>query len=229
MFPGEVMKFAPDGSYEIIWAHGDAGRVAVTVDQNGVVYVGSINGEIYKGEEDDWVPFASLVTERMVAAPDGNLYAVKGGFEGHPAEIVRIDPSGEITPFISEVNGEPFGPVPVNLVPIDDLGFYVITGHDVVTNLPARARIFFIDYQGNGKLLHVFGEFAGPVPMAVSPTSGKIYYIALHELNVFTPGQLPQVLSREVGGDPWGMAISPDGKRLYISENGAIDLIHLEE
>jgi sugar lactone lactonase YvrE len=37
LVPGNIWRFNPDGSHEIIWQHGDQGRVGIAVDDQGVI------------------------------------------------------------------------------------------------------------------------------------------------------------------------------------------------
>jgi sugar lactone lactonase YvrE len=231
LVPGSVWRFTPDGSYEIIWEHGDQGRVGIAVNDQGAIYAGSIFGEILKLENGEISHYADLVTERMIIAGDGNLYAAVGG-DGSGYRVVRITGVDTYETFASEIAGVPLGDAPVQLAPAMDHGLYVLA--------QSNGTLFYINFEGEGKVVARLSESMEFAVMASSPVTDIIYFLA-HVVNdqgpecrpyalcQYDPGGQLEVVSPVVPGDPWGMDVSPDGKWLYIVEVGAIDKVPLGE
>lgn len=232
LVPGNVWRFEPDGSYEVIWEHGDMGRVAVAVDPNGTLFVGSVWGEIVKIENGTISHYANLKTERMVIAGDGQLY-VAAGQEGEPYEIVRITGVDTYEVVATEIDGIPLGDTTVQISPAMDHGLYVLS--------ESSATIFYLDFEGQGYSIVKLANAVMYPRLASSPVTGKMYFLAhffpasadtdlqRYTLYEYEPGGAFEVVAPVVPGDPWGMDVSPDGQWLYIIEVGAVDKIPLGE
>ena len=231
LVPGEIWHFRTDGSYDIIWQHGDQGRVGVAVGDDGVIYAGSIFGEILKMENGEIGHYADLKTERLIIAGDGNLYAAAGQ-EGEPYAIVRITGKDTYEIIATEIDGIPLGDTTVQIAPAKDHGLYVLS--------QSSATIFYLNFDGEGYAVVKLADSIKYPRLASSPITGKIYFLAhfipdpnakiqRYTLYEYEPGGEFTVISPVVPGDPWDMEVSPDGKWLYIIEVGAIDKIPLGE
>ncbi len=229
--PGNIWRFDPDGSYEIIWEHGDQGRVGIAVTADGVIYAGTIFGEILKMEDGRISHYATLYTERMVIGGDGYLYAVEGRW-GEDQRIVRIPAPDTIEVVATEIDGVPLGTTPVQIAPAQDHGLYVVN--------QSYGLLYYLDFGGEGYVLKDFGAEMQYTIIGSSPINGKVYLLAhllldhntilnRYTLYEFEPGGELTVVSPVIPGDPWGMDVSPDGKWLYVIEVGAVDRIPLDD
>lgn len=203
--------------------------VAVAVDQEGVVYLGMPTGEIVRLERDgSFSHYASLFTRRMTFGEDNNLYAVTGEWED-PKPIVRISGVDAVEPFVSEIAGDLLGqgedtPYGTSMVHVGR-GPGGLYAYD-----ESHSRVYFVDFDGEGNLIaDVPLATAGVGVMAASP-DGDIFVLphGPYELYRIDPekGQ-PERYATGITGDPWGMAVSPDGEWLYVAESGAINKIPL--
>ncbi len=228
--PGNVWKFAPDGSYEIIWEYGDQGSVGIAVSDDQTVYAGSIFGEILKWEKGEVSHYAYLESQTMVMGGDGYLYVVSGPWT-EEQQIVRVPAQDTIEVVATEIDGAPFGIRPVQIAPAMDDGLYVIN--------QTNGTLYYMDFSGEGYMLEKLGEELAVTIMTSSPVTGKVYflahltpdhtaYIERYTLYEYEPGGELKVVSPQVPGDPIGMDVSPDGKWLYLIATGTIDKIPLD-
>ena len=219
----QIVRIDPDGSVNVVLDHGMAGRTALAVDDNGILYAGLPSGEIVRIEADGIsTHYARLITRRMTFGADGALYAVVGDF-GQDKEIVRITAVDEFTSVTTSIAGIPLGRGDSHISPALDTGFYIY--------IEQTCDLLFMDFSGQGRLITNIRPLGcgGPAVMAASPVTGDIFLIAHgpYKLLRFTPeGQYQEVATR-LFGDPWGMIVSPDGKWLYVAESGAVDRIPL--
>ena len=219
----QVLRIEPDGNVEVLLEHNSAGRVAVAVDEDGVLYLGMPYGEIVRLEADGSLShYAPLLTRRMVFGSDGSLYAVVGDYD-HPMSIIRVTDVDVFTTIVTEIDGTALGDREAHISPALKDGLYISTEGD--------RNLFFVDFDGQGHLianLRTLGG-GGPAVMAASPVDGNIYLIPHGPYDVYridSEGK-SEVVASGVFGDPWGMVVSNDGKWLYIAESGAIDKIPL--
>ena len=217
----ELLRFAPDGKMEVLLTDLPPGRVAVALDSSDVLFLGFSDGQIKRLEADGSLTFHALQqVEQMVFGRDGNLYAIAGGFR-QPKSVVRIDPDGLITTIASELGGQPLGGggADIFLAPEDDLYVFVEQTLD----------LFRIDYNGQGGLvanLVEMGNEPGPTAISAGP-DGTVYYNPSHIFSLYRldAAGVGTLLATDIRGDPWSLAVSPDGKWIYIVQTGAIDKI----
>ena len=218
------MRINPDGTAEVVLGHGAGGRTALAVDENGIVYAGLPYGEIVRIEADGTsTHYASLLTRRMTFGADGALYAVVGDY-GQTKSIVRItgvDTSEEVA---TEIGGIALGNGESHISPAQDKGLYVF--------IEGTRDLLFMGFNGEGRLIvnvSSLGGSSGPAVMAASPVTGDIYLVphGPYKAFVISPEGSREEIAYRIFGDPWGMAVSRDGKWLYVAESGAIDKIPL--
>ncbi|MGB2962948.1 MAG: NHL repeat-containing protein [Anaerolineales bacterium] len=221
----EVLKIKNENDVQVLLQQQTAGRGAVALDENSVLYLGMPYGKIMRLEEDgSLTEYANLLTRRMVFGGDGVLYAVVGNY-GQPKYIVGLTDIDTFTTLASEIDGIPLGDGEVHITPALDQGLYVITERE--------RNLFFLDFEGQGYLIANLGNLGGggPICMAASPVSGDIFYVPHGPYIVYRidPDGKPREFAYNVFGDPWGMVVSQDGKWLYVAESGAIDKIAIPE
>jgi hypothetical protein len=219
----QIQRINANGSVNVVLDHGSGGRTALAIDNNGVVYAGLPKGEIVRLEADGTsTHYADLMTERMAFGADGALYAVAGR-QGEDKSIVRITGVDTFTVIATQLAGIELGRGPSHISPALDKGFYIYMGW--------TCDLLFMDFNGQGRLIANLSQLGcyGPALMSASPVTGDIYLIPFggYELFHVTPdGQFTKIATRLLG-DPWGMAVSLDGKWLYVAEYGVVDKIPL--
>jgi sugar lactone lactonase YvrE len=219
---GGLWRIRPDGTADVIADWDWEGRAAVAVDEAGTVFLGMPNGEVMRMETDGSLSVvATVLTRRMIFGGDGMLYAIAGEMS-QPKSLVRIGGDGSVTELATGIDGVPLGNGEAHISRATDTGLYIFTEAD--------RNLFFVDFNGQGRLIANLGPLGGwrnPVAMTASPTTGDIFLIphgpyVLHQIS-------PDGKSREIGfrffGDPWGMAVSRDGRWLYVAESGAVDKV----
>ncbi len=222
---GQVLKIDSNKDVQILVQHGSAGRMAVAIDENDVVYLGMPQGEIMRVEDDGSLThYANLLTRRMVFGANGVLYAVVGDFN-QPKSIVSVTDIDTFTTLATEIDGMSLGNGDAHISPALDQGLYVFT--------EGERNLFLVDFEGQGYLianLQALGG-GGPVVMAASPISGDIYLVphGPYTLYRIDPDGNYEEMAYGVFGDPWGMVVSQDGEWLYIAESGAIDMIPISD
>jgi sugar lactone lactonase YvrE len=218
-----ILRIDPDGGMKVLLDHGFEGRAALALDSGGTVYAGLPSGEIVRLEADGSAThYARLLTRRMTIGADGALYAVVGNY-GRNKSIVRITGVDAFETVATEIGGVPLGDGDSHISPALDEGLYVY--------VERTCDLLYLDFSGQGRVIVNTRQLGcgGPALMAASPVSGEVYLISHgpYKLYRITPDGQSQEIARNIFGDPWGMAVSPDGKWLYVAESGAVDKIPL--
>lgn len=220
--PGELWSISPDGKTEVL-TQIDEPEVGLAVDDQGNIYLGRPSGEISAFTPDGVLAhYAWLNTWRMTVGTDGYLYAVVGSWGEHKT-VVRVTGVDEYELVVSEIEGSPLGPGDVGIDAAPNGGLYLYD--------PTNRRIVYVDSKGQGSAFSAPQSGASIAATAVSP-SGNVFIVphGLYEVLRFDPNEgLIRTYARGLVGDPWGLAISPDGQWLYVAESGVIDKIPLEE
>ena len=219
----QILRINPDDSVDVVLDHGYAGRTALAVDSSGIVYAGLPTREIVRIEADSSAThYASLLTRRMAFGADGALYAIVGD-NGQNKSVVRITDVDAYTVVTSEIAGIALGMGDSHISPALDAGFYIY--------IEGSCDLLFMDFNGQGRLIANTRSLGcgGPAVMTASPVNGEIYLISHgpYQLYRFTPDGQYTLFAERIFGDPWGMAVSNDGKWLYVAESGAVDKIPL--
>lgn len=213
----QLLGIDPDGGAAPLVEHGSASRDAVAVDQQGVIYYTAF-GEVFRLEPGgDPDHFSSITTERMIVGGDGYLYAASQAQDG-TRSIVRITGVDQVETVATEFNAEPF----------EQHELYLMRGpgNDLLVYVRATGNVYRMSPEGSASLVGFVG-FASPA--AASPTSGTVYFMAGYTLKSLDLEGNVRILGEGIDGDPWGMAVSPDGRYLYIAESGAVDRIIVGE
>ena len=233
--PGEIWRIAPTGAVSVLYQVQDRGNVGMALDSDGRLYLGLPSGEIiWLDETGSSHHHAWLHAWSLAIGADGELYAAVGD-GGEPRTIVRIDSRDRYTTILEEFNGHNlgggnlYGPGPVCIDAAPDNGLYLYDG--------AQKIILFVDFDGNANLFSDdprMKGIRGPAPLAVSP-DGSVFLILTdidgpdaYSLIRFSMTGSVEIYARKIYGDPLGMVVSPDGRWLYIAENGSVDKLPLE-
>jgi streptogramin lyase len=213
---GGVWRISEDGETEILGPYRSAGRKALAVDEDGVIYLAMPSGGIYALGEDGPTRKANLTAQRLVLAGDGNLYATAGEWNG-PKSIVRIGGENDYTTIATEIEGIPLDPTEIDMTVAGDHGLYVL---DV-----QRENLYYLDFEGNGRLVDNLGEHMAWA-MAASPVDETLYFISHFE----EPGY--NLASRTIDGtyttlvydfaEASGFEVTEDGEWLYVGAQGFI-------
>lgn len=219
---GHLMEIMPDGSVNTLLEYGAGNIAGVAVDAEDAVYL-SVAGEIIRIEEDGSTShYADLRVHRMAFGPDGVLYAVVVTDNQQPVEIVGITGVDEVVVLAEDMGGRPFGTEELHISPALDQGLYVYSSSELA--------LYLLDFEGNWTRIADLSDLQGGiVAMAASPTTGDVYLVPHGQYMLYriTPeGEVTRVAAG-IPGDPWAMVISQDGRRLYVSESGAINVISI--
>ncbi len=220
----QIVRINPDKSVEVILGQYPKGRVGLAIDGKNIVYAGLPSGEIVRIEADGTTShYANLLTRRMAFGADGALYAVVGDWD-QDKSIVRITGVDEHTVVAIQVAGIDLGKGELHISPALDKGFYVY--------IEQSCDVLFMDFNGQGNLVTNVNNLAcggGPAIMASSPVTGDIFLIihGPYELHRISPDGQSTVIAKGTYGDPWGMAVSPDGQWVFVAESGVVDKIPL--
>lgn len=228
LIPGEFWRFDPDGSADVILEESGHGRSAVAVNPEGRLFLSHDELGIVAYQDGEIFPYDGMHSRRMIFGADGNLYAVEGR-EGELKSIIRISGPGSREVFLTEIAGSPLGREEVHLARAGDDGLYVLTEEN--------CNLYKVDFEGNGEFVQDIAPECRHAIMASSPVADMIYFLS-HEstldtfpmrysLYQFEPGGELTLLSPQIPGDPWAMAVSPGGEWLYVAEVGAINKIPL--
>ena len=207
----------------------DQDIVPLAVGDDDVVYV-SAKSQVFSLDKYGNLNFYNLIkTEHMVMGEDGDLYASVGKPKSNKI-IYQLTERDGFRIFISEIAGDKLGMGNIGTATNDfevlladtKGGFYVFD--------ESYSRLYFVDYEGRGKIvtdIPVVSE--GLDALAASP-DGDVYiiYHNTHEVYHIDPltGEMA-LFASDLIGDPILMVCSPDGKWLYVAENGAIDKLPL--
>jgi len=222
--PGELWQISPEGEVEVVLYLHERGNIGMALDDQGRLYLGLPNGEIAWLDTNGRLRhYAWLRSSSMTFAADGHLYAaVGGGFQSKSiARIVGVDDHSTL---IGHIGGKTLGPGSVHIDPAPDEGLFIYD--------ESRNRVYYADFDGQASAVADIPGTKEPTAMAVSPNGGIFvishgshpYGYVLHWIH---PDGNNEIYAREIYGDPLGACVSPDGRWLYISENGAIDKIPL--
>ena len=162
-----------------------------------------------------------VLPEGSCVGPDGELYVVDAG----TGTICRISDSGEVSEFVStggRPNGLAFGPG-------GDL-FVADSGRRAILRVTPSGElsVFASEYDGH--------EFTGPNDLAFGP-SGNLFFTdpgrkpppdpSISPVYRATPDGVVSPFAVDLAY-PNGVAFSPDGKELYVSEMRANRLLAFE-
>ena len=223
--PGELWRVSPEGEVEVLLYLHQRGNIGMALDSQGRLYLGLPNGEIAWLDTDGKLRhYAWLSSSSMTFAADGHLYAAVGGGP-QPKSIVRILGRDNYSTLITQIDGKSLGPGSVHVDPAPGRGLYI---YDESHN-----RVYYVDFDGQARLVADVPGIGAPAAMAVSP-EGDIFVIPHdapdpygYSLLRIQPDGHKEIYAREIYGDPLGAGVSSDGRWLYISENGAIDRIEI--
>jgi sugar lactone lactonase YvrE len=219
----EVLKINTSGEMMSIGNYGCDGDAAIALDQNDNIYVGLPCGRIVTLDQNgNFSNYASLVSARMMFGEDGALYAIVTA-SNQQKSLVRITGKNKYTTLAKEIDGIPLGDGWVDIAVWKE-GLYIFI---------ERGRyLFSTNYQGIGKLINIQPaiEGDGPAPMMASYDGKKIFIIAHgpYDLLLIDADGKTTPYASMFYGDPWAMAVSSDGRHLYIGESGAIDRLELK-
>jgi hypothetical protein len=226
--PSELWGISPEGDIEVLLHVQEPDNIGMALDAQGKLYLGLPNGEVaWLDTTGELQHYAWLHSWSMTFAADGCLYAVVGA-SGQPRSVVRIVGRDNYRTLISQIDGKPlggstgYGPGCVHIDPAPGEGLYVYD--------EAHKRVYYVDFDGQASVVADLPGIGAPAAMAVSPEgdifviphSSDSYGYALHRID---PDGDIEIYARAIYGDPLGAGVSPDGRWLYISENGAIDKI----
>jgi len=207
----------------------DEDVVPLAVGPDGVVYV-SAKSQIFTIDKYGNLQYYNLITtQHMVMGEDGDLY-VSVGKEKSNKTIYRVTEKDGFRILATEIVGDKLGLGNIGVTTSDfevhlaetKGGFYVFD--------ESYSRLYFLDYDGGGrKVADIPAVKDGITALAATP-SGDVFFIYHDSSDVYKvdpqTGDIALFASGLIG-EPRLMAISPDGKWLYVSENGAIDKLSL--
>jgi sugar lactone lactonase YvrE len=224
---GDIWQIPPSGNFDVYssfeYDPSTGGGPSILVDDQETAYLGLSYGSIIKinpnGSRSSYV---KLFTRSMTFGADGLIYAV-GGDVGKFKEIVQIDKLGNAKTLAIDVAGTPLGNQEVHIAIDQSEGFYVFREEN--------SSLYFLDYEDNSHFIADLTPISdsGPVVMTSSPTTGDIYLAPQETSTVFIidPKGNSEIFASGFIGEISAMAVSHDGKVLYIAEAGAIDRIFL--
>jgi len=165
--------------------------------------------------------YASLRSLNMAFAEDGALYAAVGD-HGERKVVMRVTGPDDVDLFLESLDGRPLGREAVHVDPAPG-GIYVCDEE--------RHTIHFVDFDGRARrVAEVPGGF--PIAVAASP-DGEIFAVPAggppygYTLLRISPDGAREVVATGLLGDPLAAVVSPDGRWLYVAENGAIDVFSI--
>jgi len=226
--PGELWRISSEGEVEVLLHLHERGNIGMALDDQGRLYLGLPNGEIaWLDTNGKLRHYAWLRSSSMAFAADGYLYAAVGG-GSQPKSIVRIVGKDNYSTLISQIGGKALGPDSLYVDAAPGGGLYIYD--------EAHKKIYFVGFDGRANVfadIPLIHKTRGPAPMAVSP-DGDVF-INLNDapppygysLLRIDPDGNYEIYAEGIYGDPLGAVVSPDGRWLYISENGAIDKIEI--
>ena len=225
--PGELWQINPDGKVKVLPPFQPAIAdtwVQLAVDNEGDLYLGLLNGEIKRLDPDGnlasygWLPAAIW---QMNFGADGYLYASIGDWLG-PKSIFRVEEWYDYTPLLDRINGQPLGSKTVHVEAAPDGGLYIYD--------EAHKALYYRAPNGQIRLVANVPGMALQGGLAVSPD--RDVFLFTHPDYVIyrlSPEEKFEPFASGVAGDPNGVCVSPDGRWLYVGENGAIDMLPIEK
>ncbi len=167
----QIKRITPDGGVEVVLDHGFAGRTALAMSEEGVLYAGLPSGDIVRVESDGQTThYARLLTCRMAFGADGALYAIVSD-DGQSKSVVRITGVDTSSVVATSIAGVSLGAGESHISPALDDGFYVY--------IEQSCDLLFMDFNGQGRVIANIRPLGcgGPATMAASPLTGEIYLI----------------------------------------------------
>lgn len=221
--PGELWRVSPEGEIEVLLHLEERGNIGMALDDQERLYLGLPNGEIsWLDANGNLIHYASLRSWHMVFAADGYLYAAVGDIN-QPKSIVCITGMDDYRTLISQIDGKSLGPGGVHVAAAPNEGLYIYD--------ESHKKVYYIDFDGQVRVVADVPGIGAPAAMTASP-GGDVFVVPhgapdpyWYSLLRIDPDGKIEIYATDVGGDPLGAVVSPDGQWLYISENGAIDKI----
>ena len=203
----------------------DEDIVPLAVGADGIVYVSAKSQIFTVGTNGQLQIYNTIKTQNMEMGVDGDLYVSFGKAKSNKI-IYRVTEKDGYYIFITEIDGDKLGLGNIGEASSDfeiyiartDGGFYIFD--------ESYSRLYFVDYQGKGRIITDVPVAPEGIDALAATPSGKIFIIYHDSAEVYQvdsqTGELSLYASGLIG-DPRLMSVSPDGKWLYIAENGAID------
>jgi streptogramin lyase len=224
----EIWKIDTEGNVEILLNVNEIGGVATfTSGLDGFLYLSLWSGELMRMDENKALShYADLPPARsMTIGSDGLLYAIPVETQDGTNTIYRISGIDAVEELNYELDGYVFGSGPhpfyddsntFTLAPAADQGLHLFDA--------TIRQLFYLGFDGNGQKLLEVEQRTDTV--AVSK-DGTVYYIGHGDYTVYTLNHDGKsgMVAFDVLGDPFAFSISMDGKTLFISENGAVDIV----
>jgi sugar lactone lactonase YvrE len=223
----DLWRIPPTGNYDDFSNYTPnplaKGDVSIVVNEEGLALLGLPHGKILEfNQNGNRSPYASLFTRSMTLGADSLIYAV-GGDIGKFKEIVQIDNLGNVKTLAIDVAGTSLGNEDVYITIAQREGFYVFRREN--------SSLYYLDYDDNSNFIVDLSALTGggPVVMTASPVTGDIF-LGLKGTSVIfriDPSGNSEIFASGFIGGVSAMAVSPDGKTLFIAEGGAIGRISL--
>ena len=218
----EVIRIK-SGKIESLGNFGCAGNAAIALDRNDKIYVGLPCGKIMTmDQKGHFSNYASLTTDRMTFGADGGLYAIVSG-SNNQKSLVRITGKNKYIKLTESIAGLPLGAGEVHIASWKE-GLYIF--------VESGRYLFRTDFEGKGELINIQPTMAGAGPAPITATSdGRVFIIphGPYDLLFIDAEGSSKVYASGFYGDPWALAVSPDGQWLYVAECGAIDRLEIKK
>jgi streptogramin lyase len=219
---GQLLRIDPTGEIKVLLDLGHSVSASVAVDSQNAIYLG-MPSEIMRLEDDGGLShYASLPARDMVFGEDDNLYIVQGEEEADKA-IIRVTGQDEFETIATEIDGHALNESSgflVHLGPAPEGKLYVF--------LAKSGDLFTMALEGQGEFIANLGPGAGDYFLAVatSAETGDVYFIS-HTPQMYTLKKIDlagtiSMIASDLWGDPFAMALSPDGKWVYVHQSGAV-------
>jgi DNA-binding beta-propeller fold protein YncE len=180
------------------------------ISSAGVVYVAALDGTLYRGSITNWT-FTPVLSSLGVTAQ------------------VAFSPSGARAYVAGDANGLRIIDVASNTVigtvgPINSTLFEIVVGPDGMVYVGADGQVFKINPTTESLLDSV--SVGAVVHMAIHPTQSLLYAQSANEGKVYeiNTTTLDTIRSFTPGGAAQGVAVSLDGQKLYVADEGSNDL-----
>jgi sugar lactone lactonase YvrE len=222
--PGQILRITPSGNREVFVSLAGA-LFGIAVDLDGNIFASedalSVGKRIVKvtpqGVASDYVTNISSTPGRLTVGSDGYLYALLPD-EG---KILQITGAETYTDFFTQLGA---GSWSTSIAAAPSGGLYVANGQ--------TGEVWYVPETGNSHTVVAYiPTLTGP-PNAIAVTPAGDVFVQTHNnyhLWHITPGGVLQDYAADVFGDPYGLAISPDGSSVYVSRGGSVDRIPVVE